>query len=66
MGPKWREDSISLKSFYKLSQQEKEEYLFLLQGLHPGERGDTDDYIIHFHSKQINKPKEFLDIEETL
>jgi hypothetical protein len=66
MRPRWRKDELSLKVFYNLSQQEKEKYLELLEGMDPEYWGDTDIHILNFHSKQINKPKKFLNIEETL
>lgn len=43
----WRDDQLTMKEFYKLSQQDKEEYLLLIQGLKQEERSSMDNILIN-------------------
>jgi hypothetical protein len=43
----WRDDQITMKEFYKLSQQDKEEYLLLIQGLKQEERSSMDIILLN-------------------
>lgn len=61
-GWKWRDDEISFKQFRKLPQQEKDEYVLLVEGLKPEERSTGDEIILNLYSK--NKPaiNKFLEL----
>lgn len=43
----WRDDQLTMKEFYKLSQQDKEEYLLLIQGLKQEERSSMDIILLN-------------------
>lgn len=43
---KWRIDELSLKQFYLLNKEEKEEYILLLKGLKPELLGTNDEYVL--------------------
>lgn len=59
----WRQDELSFKQFTLLSKVEKEEYLFLLNGLPEDERSTNDLYILNLFTKE-EKPKsnKFLEL----
>ena len=44
---KWREDEITMKEFYNLSQQDKDEYILLVEGLKQEERSSMDEIILN-------------------
>ena len=62
--PRWRQGSILLKEFYKLSRDEKRIYVESIIQIPVEQQGDTDEYIIHFFHKK--KSKQFLDITEQI
>ena len=47
MGWKYRKDEITMKEFYNLSQQDKDEYLLLVKGLKEEERSSMDIILIN-------------------
>lgn len=59
----WRQDELSFKQFTLLSKLEKEEYIFLLNGLPEDERSTNDLFILNLFSKE-EKPKQpqFLEL----
>lgn len=59
----WRQDELSFKEFTLLSKVEKEEYIFLLNGLPENERGTNDLYILNLFSKK-EKSKKFLSLDD--
>ena len=46
-GWKFRDDEITMKQFYNLSQQDKEEYLLLIKGLKEEERSSMDIILLN-------------------
>jgi hypothetical protein len=46
-GWKFRDDEITMKQFYNLSQQDKEEYLLLVKGLKEEERSSMDIILLN-------------------
>ena len=61
-GWKFREDEITMKEFYKLSQQDKEEYLLLVKGLKPEERSSMDDILLNRFKLDKEQPIKFLEL----
>jgi hypothetical protein len=57
---KWREDQIPLKQFYKLSTEDKEEYILLILGLPLSERGTSDEIILNNFTKLVPKEENFI------
>lgn len=43
----WRDDEITMKEFYKLSQQDKQEYLLLIKGIKPEDRSSMDIILLN-------------------
>jgi hypothetical protein len=59
----WRQDELSFKQFTLLSKKEKEEYIFLLNGLPEDERSTNDLYILNLFTKQEEpKSSKFLEL----
>lgn len=46
-GWRWRDDQLTMKEFYKLSQQDKQEYLLLIKGLKEEERSSMDEMLLN-------------------
>jgi hypothetical protein len=46
-GWKWRDDQLTMKQFYNLPQQEKDEYILLIEGLKPEERSSMDEILLN-------------------
>jgi len=59
---KWREDEISFKEFRKLPQQEKDEYVLLIEGLKPEQRSTCDEIILNLYSKKQIEQNKFLEL----
>ena len=60
---RWREDqNLTMKEFYKLSQQDKEEYLLLVKGLKPEERSSMDIILLNRFGLDKQKPVKFLEL----
>lgn len=59
---RWRNEEISFKEFRKLPQQEKDEYVLLLEGLKPEERSSGDEIILNLYSKNKTEPNKFLEL----
>ena len=48
---KWREDEITMKEFYNLTQQDKDEYIILVEGLKQEERSSMDEILLNRFGK---------------
>lgn len=60
---RWREDqNLTMKEFYKLSQQDKEEYLLLVKGLKPEERSSMDIILLNRFELDKEQPIKFLEL----
>jgi hypothetical protein len=46
-GWSWRNDEITMKQFYNLSQQDRDEYILLILGLKPEERSNMDEILLN-------------------
>ena len=60
---KWREDELSLKSFYLLKTDEKKEYVNSIEKIPEHELGSNDIHILNFYSAKKNN---FISINEEL
>ena len=58
----WRDDELNFKEFRTLNQVEKEEYIFLIEGLKPEQRSSTDNIILNLYSKKIPINKKFISL----
>jgi hypothetical protein len=61
-GWKFREDEITMKQFYNLPQQEKDEYILLILGLKDEERSSMDILLLNRFGKNKLKPIKFLEL----
>ena len=59
---KWRDDELSLPEFYKLPQQEKDEYILLIQGLDPEHRSSLDEIFLNRFGRTKGGPTKFLEL----
>lgn len=59
----WRDDEITMKEFYKLSQQDKQEYLLLIKGLKQEERSTMDEMLLNRFNLN-KKENNFFTIKE--
>jgi hypothetical protein len=59
---KWRDDELSLPEFYKLPQQEKNEYILLIQGLDPEHRSSMDEILFNRFGRTKGGPTKFLEL----
>jgi hypothetical protein len=59
-GWRWREDEITLKKFYSLSQPDRDEYLALLKGLKPEDRSSGDEIILNMFNLIKPEVKNFF------
>lgn len=59
---KWREDEISFKEFRQLPQQEKDEYVLLIEGLKPEDRSSGDEIILNLFGKNKPAVNKFLEL----
>jgi hypothetical protein len=62
-GWKWRDDqNLTMKEFYNLPQQEKDNYILLVEGLKPVERSTMDNILLNrFGRTNLNQDK-FLEL----
>ena len=60
-GWRWRDDEITMKEFYNQPQQEKDEYIFLIQGLKPEEISSMDEILLNRFGKKQSTIK-FLEL----
>ena len=65
-GWKFREDEITMKQFYNLSQQDKEEYFLLVKGLKEEERSSMDIILLNRFGLIKPEPKKFLSLEDSI
>lgn len=63
-GWKWRDDQLTMKEFYNLSQQDKEEYLLLIKGLKEEERSSMDIILLNRFGLIKLESKKFLSLED--
>ena len=61
-GWKFREDEITMKQFYNLSQQDKEEYFLLIKGLKEEERSSMDIILLNRFGLIKPEPIKFLEL----
>lgn len=61
-GWKWRDDEITMKEFYNLPQQEKDEYVLLVEGLKPEERSSMDEILLNRFSKKQPEQNKFFEL----
>lgn len=61
-GWKFREDEITMKQFYNLSQQDKEEYFLLVKGLKEEERSSMDIILLNRFELCKQEPIKFLEL----
>ena len=61
-GWKFRDDELTLKQFYKLTQQDKDEYVLLIEGLKPEELSSMDIILINRFGKNKQEPSKFLEL----
>lgn len=61
-GWKWRDDELSLPQFYKLPQQDKDEYILLILGLKQEERSSMDEILLNRFNKNNKQPIKFLEL----
>jgi hypothetical protein len=46
-GWNWRDNELTMKQFYNLPQQERDEYILLIKGLKPEERSSMDEILLN-------------------
>lgn len=63
---KWRDGELSVKTFYSLSPTDKQEYIFLLEGLKPEEISTQDEYLLRFYGSKKKNNFYSLDNSENL
>jgi len=63
MSWKWRKDELSLKQFYLLPKEEKEEYVFMLKGCNPAILGTNDQYVLRSYCGIDKQDKEYKFLE---
>jgi len=60
---KWRDEELSLKSFYQLKPDEKKKYVNSIEKIPEHELGSNDLYILKFYS---TKKSNFISIDDEL
>lgn len=60
---RWRDNELSMKEFYALSHTSRTEYINSLEKLSSTERSSGDEIILNQYSKNINRVKEFLSLD---
>lgn len=61
-GWKFRDDELTLKQFYRLTQQDKDEYVLLIEGLKPEELSSMDIILLNRFGKNKPEPIKFLEL----
>jgi|LakMenEpi03Aug12_release.lakeMendotaPanAssembly.Ray.scaffolds.fasta_scaffold1005733_2 hypothetical protein len=61
-GWRWRDDQLTMKEFYNLPQQEKDEYILLILGLKEEERSSMDIILLNRFGKNKLKTNKFLEL----
>lgn len=59
---KWRNDEISFKEFRKLPQQEKDQYVLLIEQLKPEQRSTCDEIILNLYSNKKLEQNKFFEL----
>ena len=55
-GWKFRDDELTMKQFYRLTQQDKDEYVLLIEGLKPEELSSMDIILLNRFGKNKEQP----------
>ena len=61
-GWRWRDDELTMQQFYNLPQQEKDEYILLIEGLKPEELSSMDEILLNRFGKNKPAPVKFLEL----
>jgi hypothetical protein len=62
-GWKWRDDqNLTMKEFYNLPQQEKDNYILLVEGLKPVERSTMDNILLNRFGRTNLNHNKFLEL----
>jgi hypothetical protein len=61
-GWKWRDDQLTMKQFYNLSQQEQDQYILLILGLKQEERSSMDEILLNRFNKNNKEQNKFLEL----
>ena len=61
-GWKWRDDQLTMKEFYNLPQQEKDEYILIILGIKEEERSSMDEILLNRFCKNKQVPDKFLEL----
>ena len=61
-GWKWRDDQLTMKQFYNLPEQDKDEYILLILGLKEEERSSMDEILLNRFNKNNKQPIKFLEL----
>jgi hypothetical protein len=61
-GWKWRDDQLTMKQFYNLSQQEQDQYILLILGLKQEERSSMDEILLNRFNKNNKQTEKFLEL----
>ena len=61
-GWKFRDDELTIKQFYKLTQHDKDEYVLLIEGLKPEELSSMDIILLNRFGKIKQENVKFLEL----
>lgn len=61
-GWKWRDGQLTMKEFYNLPQQDKDEYILLILGLKEEERSSMDIILFNRFGKNKIPTNKFLEL----
>ena len=62
-GWKWREDqNLTMKEFYNLTQQEKDNYILLVESIKPEERSTMDNILLNRFGRTKLEQNKFLEL----
>ena len=61
-GWKWRDGQLTMKEFYNLPQQEKDEYILIILGIKEEERSSMDEILLNRFCKNKQVPDKFLEL----
>lgn len=64
MAPRFRIDGISLKDFYRMSGDERKEYIQQILALNENERSDVDIHVLRFFHNQPEEKINFFKIAD--
>lgn len=61
-GWKWRDDQLTMKQFYNLPQQERDEYILMVRGLKPEDRSSMDEILLNRFNLNKEESNNFFTI----